>query len=199
MENHTNNNIFVKNRAELRAWFEKNYAQPSGIWVVFYKKSSGRPTILYEEIVEEALCFGWIDSVGGKVDEERTKLYVAPRKKKSNWSAINKERVERLAKSGLIAPSGQVVIDEAKESGQWDALNDVDIVPPDLQQALDKNPTAKGYFELFPKSTKRGILEWILNAKQMETREKRIRETVSKAEHNIRANQYRQPKSGGTA
>ena len=144
--------------------------------------------------MEEALCFGWIDSKPAKLDDERSMLWFAPRKAKTNWSKLNKDRVEKMIKAGLMAPAGLAKVEAAKKDGSWNALDGVEAleIPPDLAKALSKNKTAKEYFEAFPRSVKRGILEWILNAKRPETRAKRIEETVSLAEKNIRANQWRQ-------
>jgi uncharacterized protein YdeI (YjbR/CyaY-like superfamily) len=158
---------------------------------IFIKKPVVNP-ISYAEAVEEALCFGWIDSKPGLVDDIKSKLYYSPRNPKSKWSALNKTRVDTLTAQGLIYPAGQKMIDLAKQTGTWDALNDVDnlLIPNDLQEALAALPNATAHFEAFPRSVKRGILEWIMNAKTTETRQKRIVETATLAEQNVRANQY---------
>lgn len=186
-----------KSRSAWRQWLQKNHTQTESVWVVIAKKESGLPSISNNDLVEEALCFGWIDSVPNKLDAQRFKVLVSPRKAKSNWSQVNKERATRLAKAGLMQPAGEAMINLAKKSGTWNALNDISALklPVYLSNALDKNKKAKKFFELFPPSTKKGILEWIQNARTEETRNKRIRETVTLAAKNIRANQYRQPKS----
>lgn len=188
--------IEPKSRTAWRQWLQKNHTQTESVWVVIAKKESGLPTITNSELVEEALCFGWIDSVPNKLDGMRFKVLVSPRKAKSNWSQVNKERATRMIKEGLMQPAGQAMIDLAKKTGTWSALDSISALrlPPDLIQALNKNEKANRFFDLFPPSTKRGILEWIQNAKTEETRSKRITETVSLAAKNIRANQYRQPK-----
>lgn len=185
-----------KSRKEWRQWLEKNHAQSESIWVIIAKKESGLPSITNNDLVEEALCFGWIDSVPNKVDDQRFKVLVSPRKAKSNWSKINKDRAERMMKEGLMAEAGQKMIELAKKTGTWHALDQINELklPSDLTKALAKNKKAKEFFELFPPSAKKGILEWIQNAKTEETRNKRIVETVALAVKNIRANQYRQPK-----
>lgn len=184
--------FLAHDRAEWRAWLTENHRTATGVWLVFYKKSSGKPHLSYEEAVEEALCFGWIDSKPGKLDDERSMQYYSPRKPKSNWSKINKERVERLTAAGLMTESGLKMVELAKQTGTWAALDEVEelIVPPDLQAELEAQPTAAMHFGAFPRSVKRGILEWIMNAKTPETRQKRIAETVRLAAENIRANQY---------
>ena len=188
------NSVHPKSRAEWRKWLEENQARKEGIWLISYKKDTGKPRFDYDESVEEALCFGWVDSKPAKLDDERSMLWFAPRKPKTNWSKLNKDRVEKMIKAGLMAPAGLAKVEAAKKDGSWNALDGVEAleIPPDLAKALSKNKTAKEYFEAFPRSVKRGILEWILNAKRPETRAKRIEETVTLAEKNIRANQWRQ-------
>lgn len=188
------NSIHPKSRAEWRKWLDENHSRPEGIWLITYKKASGKPRLEYGEAVEEALCFGWIDSKPAKLDDERSMLWFAPRKAKTGWSALNKERIERLIKAGRMRPAGLAKVEAAKKDGSWnllDAIHEMQI-PSDLAKALSENKTAQQYFEAFPPSVKRAILEWIANAKRPETRSKRIEETVSKAEKNIRANQWRQ-------
>lgn len=186
------NQLFVESATQLRQWLEENHALSKGIWLVFYK--GDKRTITVDEIIDQILCFGWIDSKPGKVDEQRTKIYISPRSPKSNWSAVNKQKVARLIKDGLMTPTGMALIDLAKKTGTWDALNQVDnlIVPDDLLKELDKYSDAKSNFEQFPRSVKRGILEWIFNAKKPETRHKRIEETAHMAQNNFRANQWPQ-------
>ncbi|MCU0449258.1 MAG: YdeI/OmpD-associated family protein [Bernardetiaceae bacterium] len=187
--------FLAHNRAEWRAWLAQNHQTANGVWLVFYKKNSGKPHLSYDEAVEEALCFGWIDSKPGRLDNERSQQYYAPRKPKSNWSRPNKERVARLTAAGLMMPQGLAMVALAQQTGTWDALNEVEdlVTPPDLGEALAARPLALANFEAFPRSVKRGILEWILNAKTPDTRQKRIEDTAEKAAQNLRANQY-QPK-----
>ncbi|OJJ23199.1 hypothetical protein BKI52_02255 [marine bacterium AO1-C] len=184
-------------RANWRRWLEENHQNEKSVWLIIYHKESPTPSIAYPEAVDEALCFGWVDSKPNKRDNESYYQYFSKRNPKSNWSKVNKEKVARLLATNLIAPAGLEMIEIAKQNGTWNALDDVEnlIVPPDMQQAFDQNHTAFGYWKQFPKSAKRGILEWIFNAKKPETRQKRIDETVRLAEENIRANQYRQPKN----
>lgn len=191
MPNPPPNSIHPKSRAEWRKWPEKNHTRNEGIWLISYKKATGEARVDYDESVEEALCFGWIDSKGNKLDEERTMLWFAPRRAGTGWSKLNKDRVEKLIRAGLIAPAGQAKINAAKKDGSWNALDAVEAleIPSDLAEALSKNERARGYFEAFPRSAKRAILQWIASAKKPETRTKRIEETVTKAEQNIRANQ----------
>ncbi|UJR84642.1 YdeI/OmpD-associated family protein [Sandaracinus amylolyticus] len=178
-----------EDRAAWRAWLAKHHRSSRGVWLVTFKKSSGKRTFDYEQAIEEALCFGWIDSKASKLDDERTMLLYTPRKPKSVWSKPNKERVARLLAAGLIEARGLEMIELAKRTGTWDALNDSDAlkVPDDLAARLDALPDARANFEAFPKSTKRMILEWVRTAKKPETRAARIEETATSAAKNVRA------------
>lgn len=164
------------------------------MWLVIYHKNSSTKSCNYEEAVEEALCFGWIDSIAKKRDTESKVQYFSVRKPKSNWSKSNRDRVAKLTELGLITERGQKMIELAKQTGTWDALVDVQnsIIPEDLQELLNKNKKALKHFLAFSPSSKRVILEWILHAKKAETRQKRIEETVRLAAENIKANHYRQ-------
>jgi uncharacterized protein YdeI (YjbR/CyaY-like superfamily) len=181
--------IHAKKRRDWRKWLEKNHETEKAVWLIMYNKTSTTESINYEEAVEEALCFGWIDSKAVKRDDESRYQYFAKRKPKSNWSKPNKLRVEKMTSQGLMTASGQKLIDLAKATGTWDALNDADnnVIPADLQALLNDNDIARKNFEAFSTSSKRIILEWIQAAKRPETREKRIKETVELAEKNIRA------------
>ena len=184
--------VEVLSRQELRGWLVEHHRQSMGVWLISHKKSS--PHYLpYDVIVEEALCFGWIDSQPRSLDDARSQVYLSPRKAASAWSKANRERAEHLIAEGLMTPAGLIKIEHAKADGQWDFLVDVQsgVIPNDLATALQANPVAEQYFTAFPPSSKRIILEWIKMAKTAETRGKRIAETVAKAELNIRANHYR--------
>ncbi len=187
------NSIHPKTRAEWRAWLEQHHTRKEGVWLISYKKGAGKPRFDYEEAVEEALCFGWIDSKPNALDDERSRLWFAPRKPQTGWSKLNKERIERLIEQGLMMPAGLAKVEAAKQDSSWHALDAIEAleIPPDLEQALIAYGEAKQNFEAFPKSVKRGILEWIASAKKPETRAKRIRETAQLAAENVRANQWR--------
>lgn len=187
------NSIQPADRVEWRAWLELRHTQSEGVWLITNKKAAGKPRLEYEEAVEEALCFGWIDSKANKLDAERSMLWIAPRRPGSGWSRLNKTRIEKLIAAGKMAPAGLAKIEAAKQDGSWYALDAVEnlVIPLDLEQALAANSAAAAYFEAFPRSVKRGILEWIVNAKLPETRAKRIEETARLAANNIRANQWR--------
>lgn len=187
------NTFYAESQSAWRNWLEENNNRERSVWLIIYKKESGTPSVYYPEAVDEALCFGWIDSKPNKRDEESYYQFFSKRNPTSNWSKVNKEKIERLLSENRVADAGHEMISLAIETGTWDALNEVDqlIVPPDLKREFDKNPTAFQFWEAFPPSTKRGILEWIFNAKREETRVKRITETVDKAAKNIRANQWK--------
>ena len=178
-----------KTRAGWRRWLSANHASSAGITLVIAKKGSGIAGISYEEAVEEALSFGWIDSRTNSLDETRFRLQMTPRKPGSVWSNPNKRRVEKLIEDGRMAPAGLAKIEAAKRDGSWTRLEAIDRleIPPDLRRALSANPKAGRNFEAFNDSSKKVILYWITNAKRAETRKKRIEETVRLAADNIKA------------
>ena len=147
----------------------------------------------YSDIIEELLCFGWIDSKPNALDEDHSLLWIAPRKETANWSKLNKERAQRLIAAGQMTEVGLQKIERAKLNGTWTALDTVEALelPPDLQSALAAFPQAQENFSAFPRSVKRNILEWIQAAKKPETRSKRVQETAQLAALNQRANQWR--------
>ena len=190
------NSIHPKTRAEWREWLEHHQTQTEGVWLISFKKASGNPRLSYDEAVEEALCFGWVDSKLNRLDAERSMLCFAPRKAGTGWSRLNKTRVEKLMIAGRMRPTGLAKVEAARQDGSWYAMDSIEAIefPPDLDKALTANRTAHQYFNAFPRSVKRAILEWITSAKKAETRAKRIEETVNSAAKNIRANQWRQHK-----
>lgn len=185
---------YAKDGKSWRNWLRQNHASAKNVWLIIYKKESGVASVYYMEAVEEALCFGWIDSKPNKRDDVSYYQFFSKRNPKSKWSKVNKAKVEELIKEKRMTKAGMAAIELAKQNGTWTALDEVDnsIIPDDLQKALAKNKTASKNFDAFPRSSKKIILEWILNAKKEETRKKRIEETVSLASKNIKANHYRQ-------
>jgi uncharacterized protein YdeI (YjbR/CyaY-like superfamily) len=170
-------------RAEWRAWLEANHRVARGVWAVTYRRSAGKPTVAYDDLVEEALCFGWIDSQGGRLDDERGKLRFTPRKRGSVWARSNKQRVERLVAAGLMTEAGLRAIETAKADGSWDALTDVDDLrePEDLAGALAADGAARRGFDAMSPSTRRMILWWVVSSKRPETRARRIDTAVRAA------------------
>lgn len=188
--------VHAQTREEWRAWLVANHATSSGVWLVSWKASTGRPSVGYETSVEEALCVGWVDSKGGTVDAERSKLWFAPRNPRSAWARTNKERIARLEAAGLMLPAGRRAVEVAKANGTWTMLDEVEdfVVPADLAAAFEEHPGSREQWEAFPRSARRAILEWIVQARTDVTRAKRILETAQKAAAGERANQWR-PKS----
>ncbi|MCA0361686.1 MAG: YdeI/OmpD-associated family protein [Armatimonadetes bacterium] len=182
--------VEITSRAEWRAWLQEHHTQTESIWLVRYKQAVREKSVSYDEIVEEALCFGWIDSRPARLDDERTMLLISPRKPKSVWSALNKSRLPALIESGLMAEPGFASIREAQANGSWDALAEVDDKnpPSDLMDGFSDQPAALTQFQSFPPSAQRGIIQWIVLAKTLETRERRISETVRLAGLGLKAN-----------
>ena len=172
----------------LRNWFSENYAQKESIWLVTYKKSVPEKYVANTDIIDQCICFGWMDGRKKKVDNIQTKQLLSPKKVK-HWSKTYKDRYYRLKKTGKMHHHGELRVSEANESGDWDFMNDVDalVLPPDLQQAFRMNKQACLNYDAFPSSAKRDILRWVKLAKTAETREKRIREVLEKAARNQRA------------
>lgn len=189
------NSVFPKSYAAWRRWLAAHHSREEGVWVITYKKDKGAPRLEYDGLVEEALCYGWVDSRPGKLDDARTMLYFAPRKPTSAWSAPNKARVARLIADGRMAPPGLAKVDLAKRTGLWEKLDAVEALeePPDLRAAFRRHAGSAANWAAFPRSVKRGILEWIGAAKRPETRARRVDETAREAAANRRANQWRQP------
>jgi uncharacterized protein YdeI (YjbR/CyaY-like superfamily) len=187
--------VEVSSRAAWRTWLATHHQQATGVWVVTRKKASvlkGKEFVSAVDVNEECLCFGWIDSRPGKVDDERSALLCTPRKPTGGWSKVNKTRLERLLAEGLVAPPGLAVIEAAKRNGSWTKLDEVDalIVPADLSVELAKYTRAASNFAAFPPSARKGILEWIAQAKRAETRATRVEQTARLAQDDQRANQW---------
>jgi uncharacterized protein YdeI (YjbR/CyaY-like superfamily) len=182
--------VQIESRAELRAWLEANHRREESIWLVTFKKHVADKYVPWDDVVEEALCFGWIDSLPRKLDGERSMLLLSPRRPGSPWSGLNKRRVEKLLAEGLLMPPGLAAIEQAKADGSWTVYDEIEdlVIPDDLAAALAKNETAAANFKAFSDSSKKGILWWIKSAKRAATREKRIAETVYLAEHKVKAN-----------
>jgi uncharacterized protein YdeI (YjbR/CyaY-like superfamily) len=180
--------VFVEDRATWRAWLEANHAASRGAWLVTWRTRSGRQGLPYEDAVEEALCFGWVDGTAGTVDDDRGKLYFAPRKPTSGWAATNKARVERLIADGRMAPAGLAAIERARANGSWELLDSVERleVPDDLAAALAARPPAAANFAAFPPSVRKYALTQLVMARRPETRADRVRRTVEAAALNDR-------------
>ncbi|MEA5616913.1 YdeI/OmpD-associated family protein [Cronbergia sp. UHCC 0137] len=178
--------IYASDRYEWRHWLQNNHGIYIGIWLIYYKVKSGKPSVKYPEAVKEALCFGWIDSKVKSLDEDRYMQIFTPRKSNSVWSKLNKQYIEELITQKLMTEAGFKKIEIAKQNGSWHSLDDIEalMIPTDLQQALQLNQTANLYFNKFSNSSKKNILMWIESAKRPETRLKRIEQTIASAAQN---------------
>ncbi len=173
--------IYFKTSDEWRSWLKINYNKEREVWLVFYKKESGKPSIEYEAAVEEALCFGWIDSIIKKIDESKYARKFSRRNTRSKWSELNKMRVEKLLKSNRITPAGKLLVDAAKKGGQWYKAGKANIsilMPDEFKDSLNKNKKAKEFFEQLANSSKKQFIIWINTAKRNETKETRIKESI---------------------
>ena len=170
-------------RAEWRAWLAAHHASSSGVWLISSRRSSGRPRVEYEDVIAEALCFGWVDGTQRRLDDERTMLYLAPRRRGGTWARSNKERVARLAAEGLMTPAGLAVVEAAQADGSWTSLDTVEAleVPEDLGAALDADPAARSGYDAMPPSARRQLLWLVVSAKRPATRARRVERAVELA------------------
>ena len=183
----------ASDRATWRAWLVENHESSPGIWLVYFKKASGKPSVTYEGAVEEALCFGWIDSRANGLDEERYMQVYTPRRTGSIWSKLNKERIERVIGQGLMTEAGIAKIDAAKQDGSWVLLDAVDdlIEPDELRTALDADRKARANYNLFANSVKKQALYWVYSAKRETTKSDRIVQVVEAAAEGMSVAEYR--------
>ena len=172
-----------ENEQEWRNWLKENHLEKQSIWLIYYKKSTGKKNLAWSEAVDQALCFGWIDSTARPIDEHTYMQFFTKRKPKSPWSKINKEKVTRLLAENLIVEAGHKVIETAKENGSWSILDEAEelIIPVDLEKAFELHPGSKDFFMQLSKSIRKAILQWLVLAKQDITRQKRIHEIAEKA------------------
>ncbi|MCU0445039.1 MAG: YdeI/OmpD-associated family protein [Microscillaceae bacterium] len=180
--------FYPPDRATWRAWLANNHASKNGVWLIYYKKNSDKPSIAYPDAVKEALCYGWIDSKVNKLDEFSYKQVFTPRKPKSVWSKVNKAYLEELLAQNLMTEAGLKTIEIAKQNGAWSSIDEIEnlILPADFAEALQKNPIAASNYETFAKTAKKSILLYITGTKKPEVRAARIDETVKLAEQNIK-------------
>lgn len=173
--------LYVTNRNEWRRWLQRHYAKEIEIWLIFYKKETSRPTIPYGAAVEEALCFGWIDSIIKRIDDRKYARKFTPRKDKSNWSQLNKKRAGKMIKEGRMTDIGLAKIKAAKKTGLWDQDPKTRLsfdVPLEFTEALAKNKKAKANFDKLAPSYRKHYIGWINAAKRPETKKKRIKESI---------------------
>ncbi len=182
-----------KSQADWREWLEKNHQSKQSIWLVYFRVSTKVPSLSWSEAVDEALCFGWIDSTKKTIDKERYMQYFSRRKPSSTWSKINKDKIDKLIQNNLMTKAGFDSIETAKQNGTWALMDDVEnlIIPEDLKIALNENESSMEFFQSQSKSIKKGMLHWVVTAKRIETRKKRIAEIAQSAAKGIRPNQFR--------
>ena len=174
--------LYVVDREQWRKWLSKNHAAKAGIWLVFYKKETSKPSIAYEAAVEEALCFGWIDSIIKKIDAAKYARKFTPRSNKSKWSQLNKKRANRMIKQGRMTKVGLAKIKTAKKSGLWakDPRPRISLdIPPQFAEALARNKNAKEFFDKLAPSYRKHYIGWISVAKRPETKKRRIEESIA--------------------
>ena len=173
--------LYFKNSVEWRKWLKKNHSQAESIQLIFYKKATGKPSMDYESAVEEALCYGWIDSIKKNIDEERYSFKFSPRQDASKWSPSNKKRIERLITQKRITKYGMAKVEAAKKNGMWDKADRPQIpdeIPPSFQVALNKNKSASAFFKSLAPSYRRRYIGWIATAKRDETQAQRIEKSI---------------------
>lgn len=182
-----------KSRADWRIWLEENHQSKHSVWLVYYRVSTKIPSLSWSNAVDEALCFGWIDSTKKTIDEERYMQYFSRRKPKSMWSRINKEKVTKLIKNNLMTKAGFDSIETAKQNGSWTILDEVEslIIPEDLKEELANYKGSTEYFDSLSRSAKKILLHWVIFAKRSETRQKRIIEIAENASKKLKPKQFR--------
>lgn len=180
-------------KKEWRQWLQDNNNTKKGVWLVQYKKKSGKPTISWSDSVDEALCFGWIDSIRKTIDEDSFIQFFGKRKPTSVWSKINKEKVKLLIENNLMTNAGIASIEIAKQNGSWTILDEVEelIIPSDLQKALQLHKGSNDYFLSLSNSVRKSILQWVVLAKRPETRQNRINEIAELAAQKLKPKQFR--------
>ena len=181
--------LYFKNADEWRTWLHKNHHSSKGIYLLFYKVSSDYESIRWEEAVQVAICYGWIDSTIKKIDEYQRRQLFTPRKDKSVWSKLNKTYIEKLIQENAMHESGLRKIEIAKQNGSWNSLDEVEnhVIPEDLQLAFNDNPKAWSNYQAFSSSYRKSYLYWLNQAKRVETRQNRIREIIRLCEQNCKS------------
>ena len=180
-------------KKDWRRWLELNHNKKDAVWLIFYKKKSSNFNLSWSESVDEALCFGWIDSTKRAIDSDTYKQYFSKRKAKSNWSKVNKDKVKSLIDHGLMEKAGYKSIEIAKENGSWTILDGVEelVIPEDLKEEFANYKGSGEYFSSLSKSAKKILLHWVVSAKRKETRQKRILEIAENAHKNLKPKQFR--------
>lgn len=178
--------IIPTSRADWHDWLEQNHASVPAVWVVYYKKAANQPTVAYSDAVDEALCYGWIDSKAQTIDAFQYRQYFCPRRPKSVWSKVNKAKIERLIAENRMQPAGYACIAAAQANGTWTTLDDTEelVIPPDLDLAFTQNPVAQKFYATLSKSDKRNLLQWLVLTGTEATRRKKIGAMLEYLERN---------------
>jgi uncharacterized protein YdeI (YjbR/CyaY-like superfamily) len=184
--------FYPESRQAWREWLVANHQSEQSVLMICYKVKTGIPSISWSDAVDEALCFGWIDSTRTSLDADRFQQYFCKRKPRSIWSKINKDKVERLIAEGLMMPAGLACIEIAKQNGSWTILDVAEElhVPEDLAHEFDRYPGSESFYKSLSKSSRKSILQWIALAKRPETRQKRITEVAELAAQNRKPKQF---------
>lgn len=185
--------VYPATRQEWRQWLSENHEVKQAVWLIYFKKNSSKPSFPWSEAVDEALCFGWIDSVRKSIDHETFIQFFSKRKPKSVWSKINKEKVQRLIDEGQMSQAGYLTIEIAKQNGSWIILDEVEelVIPKDLEKEFKKLKGSKDFYLSLSKSVRKAILQWLVMAKQPATRQKRIIEIAELASQKLKPKQFR--------
>ena len=175
--------IYITNRKDWRSWLEKNHREKKEVWLIYYKKHTGLPRIPYDDAVEEALCFGWVDSIVRRIDDERYMQKFSPRKDNSNWSESNKKRIEMMLANGMMALAGLEKVEAAKKNGSWDRVIESTRnhkMPAELENALAANSAARKFFDSLSAACRKQYVGWVASAKKAETRKRRAEEALTR-------------------
>ncbi len=179
----------AETRAQLRAWLAAHHATVGGVWLCSWRSGTGRPACPYPEVVEEAICFGWIDSTAGRLDDERGLQLLTPRRARSTWTRLNRRRAADMEAAGLMTDAGRRAVEAARANGWWTILDPVEdlLEPDDLAAALDAVPAARVTWDSFPAGARKAMLWWVLSAPRPETRAGRVAQVVDGAQRGERA------------
>jgi len=184
--------FYPETREDWRQWLAENHSSKQSVWLIHHKKKTGVPSVAWSDAVDEALCFGWIDSTRRSLENDMFMQFFSKRKAKSVWSKINKDKIERLTEEGLMTQAGLAVIEAAKADGSWTTLDEAEklVIPADLTAAFRTRPGSEDFFLSLSKSSRKAILQWLLLAKQQETRQRRINEIAELAGQGLKPKQF---------
>ena len=193
MQEKNKETFYPESRQAWRRWLEENHRSQQSVWLICYKMKSGMPTLSWSEAVDEALCFGWIDSTRKTIDNDKFIQFFCKRKPNSVWSKINKEKVQRLVETGLMTQAGIDSVEIAQQNGSWTILDEAETleIPADLEKEFGSQPGAMDFFLSLSRSARKSILQWLVLAKRPETRQERITEIAALAAQKQKPKQFR--------